>query len=286
MLSNGDAEKIQELRDRGFSVSKIARETGCDRKTVRKHMGEDGSIEQEHHPVINKPHPESRESQHPFIPKKIPADQPSQRIRDRRDDAEIVSLEIERQKGLRELEKVIGSQISPELQKKKDNLEIKKISLEEFEVEERLKERQQIEEAQRREEKIKTIIQEVKERVLPFKMRVALPAAIIFTIYQRIETELLKFDILNLSYSEVVLIADSILTECVNDPQLQPIIQDSFSEFFFREAKKQVNIAMKKTHEDYIKKGGILDYRNFILSLVSRYPPEKQSRILEVIDVR
>jgi transposase len=38
MLRGGNVERIRELRESGLTVSEIARQTGCDRKTVRKYL--------------------------------------------------------------------------------------------------------------------------------------------------------------------------------------------------------------------------------------------------------
>ncbi len=281
MIDTETTKEIRRMAEKGASISRISRELGVSRPTISKCLKDDEE------PPKNRHHSESKEGHYPFISKKsIIVDRPSEILKKERETTEIAGLRVEQAKTAKELEEIKGPQISPELQKKKDDLEIKKINLEEFEIEERLKEKRQIEEAQRREEKIKAIIGEVKEQVLPFKMRAAIPAAIIFTIYQRIETELSKFDILNLSHSEVVLIADAVLSESINDPSLQPIIRDSFSEFFFRELRRFLNLGMRQTWEGCFKRGETtLDYRTFILSQISKFPVEKQRKILPLIDV-
>ena len=128
MTDEETIKEIQKLKKEGKRISFIARTLGLSRPTTKKYLREQ-NLEAVH-------------ERRPFsIPQRkvIPVNLPSQRVRDRRDDAEIVSLEIERQKGLKELQKVVGSQISPELQKKKDDLEIKKINIEEFETDRKLK---------------------------------------------------------------------------------------------------------------------------------------------------
>jgi len=285
MTDEETIKEIQKLKKEGKSISFIARTLGLSRPTTKKYLREQNS--------------EAVHDRRPFsIPQRkiIPIDRPSEMLKKEREVTEIAGLRVEQAENKKALKEIEGPAEHPLVTQRKAEVELVELTARQFEAEARLDDlkekrltRERAQEEQRkaieREEKIKVTIQEVKERVLPFKMRVALPSDIIFMIYQKIEAELLKFDLLSLSWPEIILIADAVLTESINDPQLKPIIQDSLNTFLFREAKRQLNITMKKNHEDYIKKGGILDYRNFILSLVNRYPPEEQGRILEVINV-
>ena len=130
MIDQGVREEVVRLKEKGMSIATIARQFGISRGSVYGILNGGSGNDQ----------PRERGRHRPFITKKkeVAPERPSPRVRDRRDDVEVVSLEVERQKGLKELKNIIGSQVSPELQKKKDEVEIKKLDFEEFEANRKL----------------------------------------------------------------------------------------------------------------------------------------------------
>jgi len=142
-MIDGDIQKeIREMREKGSSISRIARELGLSRPTVLKYLYD---------------HSAPRVSQHtsPSIGKRvIPVDRPSQKVIDQREDVEIVDLEVEKQKSLKELEKVTGPKEHPALVEKRARVEIVNLDLDEYEAQKKLEARkkEEMQKAQAEEE--------------------------------------------------------------------------------------------------------------------------------------
>lgn len=194
---------------------------------------------------------------------------PSTGLRAERERTELSRLKVVQAEDEKKLKEIEGPAENPLVAKKKIEVELTELSVREFEAAEKLEalkekvEEKRLErEAQQKliEEKnrIRAMIDEIKERVLPFEMHTVIPAGVIFVIYKRIEEALLKCDFHNLSHSEAILIAENVLTECVNDPELQPIIQDSLHDNLMTLTRKQFNEAWKLFYQDYLERGGKL----------------------------
>lgn len=142
MLTEEEKDKILELKGQGYSDFKIGKMLGVDPKTVAKHSrgnnsggGEGPSLS------IKNRHPELRGGQHTFIPKKsvIPVTNPSQKVVNQREDVEVTELEVRKEKAVVELGKIKGPQVSSRLQEARDQVEITKLSVEQYEAKKKLK---------------------------------------------------------------------------------------------------------------------------------------------------
>jgi hypothetical protein len=148
MLFDEDIKKIQNLRSKGFTVSKIAREMNLDRKTVRKYLEEDGDdvTGQPLRKAASRPSPkrvvfeDNPEDDHPISTSKTRLTP----LKSLQEDLELSKTEFELQKLQHEKkrweQKVNEGQekeplVSAEVRKKKDQVEIVKLDLEEQEVE-------------------------------------------------------------------------------------------------------------------------------------------------------
>jgi len=279
--------EIRRMAEKGASISRISRELNISRPTILK------TLKDEKPPKNH--HPESREGRHTFIPKeKVPVDHPSEILKKERETTEIAGLRVEQAKSAKELEEVKGSEEHPVIAKKKIEVELVELGVREVEAEIKLDDlrekkltRERVLEAEQRriegEKKIREMVNEVREQVLPFSMCGVIPAGIVFVIWKRIEEAL--SNIPNLSRSEAVLIAENTLTGCINDENLQPLIQDSLQRFGMEMAKTELNKGWKKFYEDYLGRGGKKSFRDFVLFFISGYSAEKQAQFLQVVDV-
>lgn len=230
------------------------------------------------------------------IPMMVLNPNPSTELKKEREQTELSRLKLTQAQDRKELEEIEGSPENPLVVKKKAEVELVELGVRQYEAEGRLDElkekrlaQERIREKEKRaseeKERIKVLIDRVKEQVLPFSMHTVIPAGVIFVIYKRIEEALLKCDFLNLSGPEAVLIGEDILTQCVNDPDLQPIIQDSLYRFSLEVIRKKINEDLRLAHQEYLKAGGNLSYRDFIFLNLRRYPAERQSQFLKVVDI-
>ena len=133
------------------------------------------------------------------------------------------------------------------------------------------------------EAKARAIIQKVKNEVLPVEMKDMIPVHIMAYMYQEIEKVLSKMDVLTLPFHELTIIAEGIKDRLIEQfsEELRPAIHD----YFITLARQQLNESWRLLYHSYRERGGTLPYRNFILSLISKYPIEKQRQFLQVVDV-
>jgi predicted transcriptional regulator len=166
MIDTETTKEIRRMREKGVSISRISRELNISRPTILRYLKDDNESPKDHH------HPESRESQHPFIQKKvIPVLNPSQRVVNQREDVEVTELEVRKEKAVQELGKVKGLQVSSRLQEARDQVEITKLSVEQYEAKKKLKGFVEEEEIKKRAEREARIREEMKQEALAEKRR-------------------------------------------------------------------------------------------------------------------
>lgn len=159
MTDEETIKQIRKMREGGISVSSIARELGLSRPTVLKYLHD---------------HSAPKVSQHTPPSKIIPVNRPSERVVKQREDVEIVGLEVEKQKSLKELEKVTGPKEHPALVEKRARVEVVKLDLDEYEARKRLEALKEEERRKAQTEEEARVREEIEqERVADERRRLA-----------------------------------------------------------------------------------------------------------------
>jgi len=133
MVDPETIKEIQKLSKQGESLSSIAKQFGVSWLTARKYAAGEENSGQDESRLFHRKH-------HSSIPQRkvIPVERPSRKVIDQREDVEIVGLEVEKQKSLKELEKVTPQREHPLVVERKAKFEAKKLDLDEFKVDREL----------------------------------------------------------------------------------------------------------------------------------------------------
>jgi predicted transcriptional regulator len=138
MLDDDTIKHVQEMREKGASINRIARELGLSRPTIYKYLSpthDDPEAEQTY------PAPESEQGAgHTYLPtkKKVPEIHP--KVAEAKANAEVLEWKIEEEKNRQKLEEVVtGPKEHPALAKKKARVEVAKLDLDEYQARKQLK---------------------------------------------------------------------------------------------------------------------------------------------------
>lgn len=137
--------------------------------------------------------------------------------------------------------------------------------------------------------KSRTIIQGVKDAVLPPAAKDVYPALVMASIYQEIEKVLGRMDLIGVPLSELVILARDIEERIIG--QNADACRESASNYLRGLAEIKLNQVMEMQRENFKKlyreSGSKLSYRDFMVAEINRYAPEKSKReeILSMIGV-
>lgn len=276
MLNNGDAGKVQELRNRGFSISKIGREMNIDRKTVRRYLQEENDRTEPSRSIPQNgtvPIKRDREEFHQATLKGVSGSL-----------VQFLKDELEADKINFEIEKLKDARSQWEERKnweKREKAEQERIQrLDELRVMEGQRQ------AAEREEKARIIIQKVKEMVVPFSMRTAVPSYILAVIFGEIEQMLSKTDVLGLAFDELVILAEGVKIRILGQEEIRQALGNHILGIVEEQLRRIVREQNQNFKKFYNESGSKLSYRDFILTELNKFPPERRKEILSLIDFR
>ena len=282
MLSENEIEKIEDLRDKGFSVSQISKKISVDRGTVRKYfMNEEENDEVEHSSYPPSESPNDTNSPHrrreirgrrrvrEATPKAI-SFPPLESLRSEFEGAK-VEFEIEK---LEEAKSKWEERRDKERKEKVDEERGRQFDETALRMSEERNEERQIE--------ARRIIQKVKYHVLSPSSKAFIPTHILGHIYSEIEKCLTRMDVLSVPFDELVILAEGILSRIIRE--LSEEIRPAMQGFLAEQCKVLSNRTAREEYQKYRNRGGRLSFKNFIFSVIRNMPEEDQINILRLVD--